>query len=173
MSNLPSWLLSIFLGLVLSLPWGMAAWLKWQHMKDNTILPTGSLTAKHGGSLGYFLNAICIGVGLSFMAEIKLWLILSGVISFFIGGLLATLLERKIYCNRQQLEIIIGAAQEYERLSDSNVAAEVMAQVAPKWWLKLMPVTWQQELRKKLQPILLPNESGEEESSYRDRDTHR
>ena len=99
------------------------------------------------------------------MATIKLWLIAAGVMAFFIGGWLATLLERKIYCNRQQLEIIVGAAKEYKRLSDSNVAAEVMAQVSPKWWLKLMPVTWQRELRIKLQPILLPDESGEEESS--------
>lgn len=134
-------------------------------MKDKTILPTGSFTAKHGGSMGYLINAICIGIGLSSLSTIKLWLILSGVITFFIGGWLATLLERKVYCNQQQLEIIVGAAKEYKRLSDSNGAAEVMSEVAPKWWLKLMPVAWQRDLRIKLKPILLPDEGEEEKSS--------
>lgn len=160
MTNLSPFLVSLLLGLVLSLPWGMAAWLKWQHMKDHTILPTGVLTARHGGFIGYLLNAMCIGIALSFIGMIKVWVILSGAITLFIGGWLATLLERKLYCNSDQIKIIVGAAQEYVRFSSPNGAAEVLAQVAPKWWLKLMPAAWQQELRMKLQPILLPDESG-------------
>ncbi len=159
MKNLPPFLVSLLLGLVLSLPWGIAAWLKWQHMKDHTILPTGSLTARHGRLIGYLLNAMCIGIALSFIGIIKVWVILSAASIFFIGGWIATLLERKLYCSSDQIKIILGAAEEYARLSGPNGAAEVLGQVAPKWWLKLMPAAWQQELRIKLQPILLPDES--------------
>ncbi|NVL90858.1 MAG: hypothetical protein HWN69_07695 [Desulfobacterales bacterium] len=130
-------------------------------MKDDTILPTGAFTARHGGTIGYLTNAVCIGIALSFIGTIKGWLILSGAITIFIGGWHATFLERKLYCNNDQIETIVLAAKEYGRFSGPNGVAEVLAQVAPKWWLKLMPKAWQQELRIKLQPILLPDqESG-------------
>ena len=165
MPKLPLWVLSIFLGLVLSPPWGIASWLRWQQRKDHTILPTGSITAKYGRIMGYLLNAICIGIALAFLSAITFWIIISAFICFFLGGWFATLLERSIYCNEQQLEIIVSAAHEYKRLSDSNIAAEVMAEVAPKWWLKLMPIVWQQKLRKNLQPILSTDESEESKIS--------
>src|SRR3972149_10337282 len=158
MKNFPPFLISLLLGLVLSLPWSIATWLKWQQMKDHTILPTGALTARLGRFIGYLLNAVCIGIALSFIDIIKVWVILSAASTFFIGGWIATLLERKLYCSSDQIKIIVGAAQEYARFSGPNGAAEVLGQVAPKWWLKLMPAAWEQEVRIKMQPILLPGE---------------
>ncbi|KFN37789.1 hypothetical protein KN63_08120 [Smithella sp. F21] len=148
-------LYSLFLGFCLSFLWGIAAWLKWQHMKSGTILPTGSFTEHHGGTVGYIINAFCIGISLSFISYLGWWLILSVAIFLFIGGWIATLIERKFYCNQFQLDTIVYAAKEYSRLSNTEGAAEILAVVAPKWWIKLMPSDWQQELREKLKEILL------------------
>ncbi len=148
-------LYSLFLGLCLSFLWGFAAWLKWQHMKSGTILPTGSFTEHHGGTVGYIINAFCIGISLSFISSLGWWLILSVAIFLFIGGWIATLIERKFYCNQFQFDTIVYAAKEYSRLSNTEGAAEILAVVAPKWWIKLMPSDWQQELREKLKEILL------------------
>ena len=156
MANTEPFLYSFVLGLSLSVLWGMAAWLKWQHMKSGTILPAGSFTVRHGRTVGYILNAFCIGITFSFALQLGWWLILSIAIFLFIGGWIATLIERKLYCNQFQLDTIVYAAQEYSRLSNAESAAEILSEVAPKWWIKLMPSDWQQELREKLQNILLP-----------------
>jgi len=156
-------LYSLLLGLCLSVLWGIASWLKWQHMKSGTILPTGSFTEHRGGTVGYIINVVCIGITLSFMSELGWWLILSIAIFLFIGGWIATLIERKLYCNQFQLDTIVYAAKEYSRLSNAEGAAEILTDVAPKWWIKLMPSDWQRELRGKLKQILLPENHDNEE----------
>lgn len=151
-------LYSLFLGLCLSVIWGIATWLKWQHMKHGTILPTGSFTERHGGTIGYIINAVCIGITLSFMSTLGKWLFLSITTFLFLGGWIATLIERKLYCNQFQLDTIVYAAKEYSRLSNTESAAGILMEVAPKWWIKLMPSDWQRELQEKLKEILLPND---------------
>jgi len=147
---------SLFLGLCLSVLWSIAAWLKWQSMKKGTILPVGSFTEQYGSILGYFINAVCIGITLSFISELTWWLILSLFIFLFIGGWIATIIERKLYCNQFQLDIIVSAAKEYSKLTSTESAAEILAEVAPKWWIKLMPSKWKMELHGQLKQILLP-----------------
>ncbi|MDD5007973.1 MAG: hypothetical protein PHC68_06140 [Syntrophorhabdaceae bacterium] len=125
-------------------------------MKSGTILPTGSFTEHHGGAVGYIINAVCIGTTLSFWSGLGWWLILTIAMFLFLGGWIATLIERKLYCNQFQLDTIVYAAKEYSRLSNTESAAEILIDVAPKWWIKLMPSGWQKELRGKLEQVLLP-----------------
>jgi hypothetical protein len=155
---------SLVIGFLLSVPWGLASWFKWQNMKNGTILPAGAFTEKYGSTVGYIINAICIGVALSFFSKLSWWLIFSIAIFLYLGGWIATLIERKLYCSQFQLDTIVYAAKKYKRLTSVESAAEILTEVAPKWWIKLMPFNWQQQLREELSKINLPDNNGNHEN---------
>ena len=146
------------LGLGLSVLWGLSEWVKWQHMKNGTILARGAMTGAYGNIISLIVKILCLVILVAFLSTLKLWLIVSAAIMWFIGGWIATLIERKLYCDNYRMELIVFAAEEYKKDSKSVAeAAELMSVVVPKWWIKLMPQKWQSELRDKLANILLPD----------------
>jgi hypothetical protein len=149
---------SVTIGLALF--WGAGSWLKWQHMKMGTIIPRGSLTGKYGHVAAVCIKWSCVAV-LVLLAVYWVWWAVALVVPvWFLGNWAATLLERVLYCDDSRLDTFVFAAEEYSRELGPGRAARTMSEVAPKWWIKLMPARWRERLRAKLVPILLPNGEG-------------
>ncbi len=111
---------------------------------------------KYGDKASFTLKALSVFVSLVLIKTLYAWLVVSIGIMLFFGGWLATLLERRLYCSDLRMETFIFAAKEYVHDMGQEGAAAVMSEVAPKWWIKLMPYSWQRKLREKLSSILLP-----------------
>lgn len=150
---------AVGIGLGLSLLWGLSEWIKWQHMKNGTILARGAIPGTYGNIISSIVKIICIVILVTFLSTLKVWLIVSVGLMWFIGGWIATLIERKLYCDNYMIKLIIFAAEEYKKdFKSTEKAADLMSVVVPKWWIKLMPQKWQSELRDKLANILLTEE---------------
>ncbi len=149
-------LISIIIGVVLAIPYGFGAWLKWQVMKSGTIIPVGSIPQQHGSILSLVSKGICLVVLILIYPSVGLWVIAAAVVMYFLGGWVATLIERKFYCDDLRLDTIVYYAEENVKDLGANRTAELLGEVAPKWWIKLMPMQWQKELHNRLSPILLP-----------------
>ncbi len=52
-------LFAILVAVALSPIYGAGSWLKWQDMKKATILPLGSWTGHHGGTVSFLLKGAC------------------------------------------------------------------------------------------------------------------
>lgn len=150
--------LALKVALVLSPFWGFGTWMKWQTMKVGTIIPTGGFTGRNGSTVSFLIKTFCVIALLLLIELMEWWFIPSGVLMWLIGNWLATLVERKLYCNNSNMDIIFLAAKEHAKDMKTEDATELMLDVAPKWWLKLMPLSWQLELREKLLPLLMPCE---------------
>lgn len=149
-------LIPIILGLILSLFYGIGSWLKWQSMKNGTIIPNGALTGKYGNIASFIIKSICLIIILYFIHVLHWWIIASGLIMFFLGNWIATILERKLYCNDLRLDTFVFIAEQYTKERGAEEAAHFISLAAPKWWIKLMPMYWQRKLRERLAAILLP-----------------
>lgn len=149
-------LYAIVVGLLLSPVYGIGDWLKWQEMKLHTLLPSGSLTGRFGGKASFVLKGACFGILLLLYSTFGWWLVLTFIIMWFLSGWIATMLERKIHANQDNMERIVFAAEQYTRERGTEIAAQIMSQAAPEWWIKLMPPRWQSDLRNRLAVILQP-----------------
>jgi len=134
---------SLVVGALLSPVYGIASWLKWQSMKTETILPRGGLTGKHGGVLGFLIKGACFGVSFLLFRHFSWWIMASLATMWLISGWIATLIERKFYANDDNMDLIVYAAKQYTKDMGTESAAGLMSNVAPKWWIKLMPQKWQ------------------------------
>ena len=157
---MPLWGRAFLIGAAFSLPWGIAEWLKWQQMKARTIVPAGSVPVRHGTAMGWVINALCVGCAPFLLVRLGWWTVLTAVITSFAGGWVATLMERVLYCSRERMDTFVFAASEYAKEFGSDEAVRLMSDVAPKWWIKLMPRSWQKELAARLTPILLPRDGA-------------
>jgi hypothetical protein len=70
-------------------------------------------------------------------------------------------MERKAYATQQNMDLVVHAAKKYATDKGTQFAAEVLSEVAPKWWIKLMPRWWQAQLHDQLANILLPSGASE------------
>ena len=97
----------------LALVWGAGSWLKWQQMKNGTIIPRGSLTGRYGstGSFCLKLTSVVVLVSLAFAWVWWAFMLLAPV--WFLGNWAATFLERALYCDDSRLETFVTAAEEY------------------------------------------------------------
>lgn len=84
------------------------------------------------------------------------WITASLVIMWFVGGWIATLIERKTYESNYRMDLIVFAAEEYMKDMDTESAALLLSKVAPEWWIKLMSPDWQKQLQNRLLDIFLP-----------------
>lgn len=141
---------SIVTGLLLSPIYGIGSWLKWQSMKVNTILPKGAWTESYGTFLSFLLKGTCFIILLFFFKSLNWWLTLSVLVMWFVSGWIATFTERKFYATDYNMDLIVYAAEKYSKDMDTESAAHCMSEVAPKWWIKLMPSQWQSQLRNRL-----------------------
>jgi len=146
---------AIIVGILLSIPYGIGSWLKWQSMKKETIIPVGSVTAKYGNIVGFFIKVVCISLVFYWFDWMGILLL---AIMWFLGNWIATLLERKLYCNEWQMNFIVLAAQQYARHFGQEIAVSNLEKFVPKWWIKLMPMKWQKQLIERLVTILQPEE---------------
>ena len=129
-------------------------------MKMGTIIPRGSLTSKYGYVAAACIKWSCVAVLVLLAVYWAWWAIVLVVPVWFLGNWVATLFERVLYCDDSRLESLVFAAEEYRKDFGPEGAARVMSEVAPKWWIKLMPGRWRERLRARLVPILLPNGEG-------------
>ena len=139
-------ILSILFGVILSIIWGFGSWLKWQGMKNLTIIPSGRLTTKYGEKINFYAKGICFFLLLFTPIRIGWWILLSFAIMWFVGGWIATLIERILYCNEHNMKTFIFAAEQYTKEKGFKYATIILKQNVPKWWIKLMPLSWQVKL---------------------------
>ena len=126
-------------------------------MKMGTIIPAGSLAGKYGHVAAACIKWPCVAALVLLTVYWVWWAVALVAPVWFLGNWAATLLERALYCDDSRLDAFVFAAKEYSRDCGSEGAARTMSQVAPKWWIKLMPAHWRERLRARLVPILLPN----------------
>jgi hypothetical protein len=150
---------ALITGVLLSPIYGIGSWLKWQEMKLNTILPKGAWTGRYGGTASFLLKGGCFLVLFLLFKPLGWWLMLSIIVMWFVSGWIATLIERKAYASEYNMDLIVFAAEQYTKDMDTESAAHLMSQAAPKWWIKLMPQEWQSRLHERLAAILLPDDS--------------
>lgn len=150
---------ALLAGVLLAPIYGVGSWLKWQEMKKNTILQKGAWTGRYGGTVSVMLKGGCFIILFLLFETFSWWLVLSIMVMWFVSGWVATLIERKAYASEYNMDLIVFTAEEYTKDMDTESAAQLMSQVAPKWWIKLMPPSWQSRLRERLAVILLPDDS--------------
>jgi hypothetical protein len=165
MDNSEILLKSFLIGLGFSVPWGVAAWLKWQSMKGGTVIPAGASTLAYGGSVGIFINIFCLVSFIQFIPKLGWGIIVSVVIMFHVGGWIATLIERRIYCNEEMMTSILGGAYVYTQRYGPDQAVSIILEVVPTWWLKLMPQKWRTEVLAGITAIVSDPESLQAEES--------
>ena len=148
--NLVQPLIAVGVGIILSPLYGLGAWLKWQRMKVGSLIPTGSATQNYGRVIGWILQVPCWLILLSFVEYANWWVILAAGVMWVVSGWLATLLERRVYGTRHNIELIVFALQEYGGSKDEEVRSNLLEGFAPRWWRKLMSSSWQKELRQEI-----------------------
>ena len=153
------WVVSIILGIALSLVWGLASWLQWQPLKDDTLIPVGEYTVKYGVPIALTLKGICILVLIASSSLLIWWTAVSVVMMLLIGGWIATLIERKIYCTEELMETLLYEAEKFNKL-ESIMGTELMLRAVPEWWFKLTPSRWKNEYQRRFALIVFADDDN-------------
>lgn len=127
----------LFLGLALSIPYGLGSWLKWQTLKGGTVLSAGAVTQKHGDTLGWLFQLPCYALLISYCFGSQIGLAIGAfIVMWFISGGIAKIIERRAYQTDKELDL----------LADMSSSGHVI----PQWWLALMSEEWKTTLRKEV-----------------------
>ena len=111
--------------------------------------------------MSFLLKGVCYLALVLLVPALGWWVAGTFVVIWFASGWLATLMERRAYATQQNMDSVVYAAKKYTTEKGTEFAVGILSEVAPKWWIKLMPRSWQVQLRDQLANILLPSEASE------------
>ncbi len=145
--------MSVLYGLGLSLIFALVLWFSWQSMKKATIIAAGSIPVKYGGGVAVVLGVLGVVGVVEVLLSLRWWALLTGSLTYFVGGWMATIVERKMYGNERTIETIVFAAQSFAQDHGWDASRRILSTVVPSWWIKLMSSGWRKKLESRLSQL--------------------
>lgn len=134
----------MFLGILLSIPYGIGHWMVFQDKKKGSLIPVGSFTLNYGIIIAFTLKILCYSI-VVWLCIKYYWGILTVVpIIWLVSGFLARRIERLLYANSRLDRLEYHAQRFAEKYGDER-ASLYWNEAVPRWWIDIMSSKWKKE----------------------------